>query len=218
MIRQLLIIFFCIIISNVAYSQNVQLESKIARYVTSKEGLNVRDKPSRTGDKVGVLLYGSKIRLAMRSENTETIDGITDYWYGTNPHIDYRHNIGWVFGGYLSETMPEDTASVLGEWKIEGKDKYYYWRFRPDGYVVHDNYITGFGLLRFGKSIGGKWTLQENNLIITTEWVKTPWIGNVEFRRVIEIIRIAVTVVNRDRIIFKISDGSEQVLIRNNDP
>jgi hypothetical protein len=153
--------------------------------------------------------------LIAQSDNQETIDGITDYWYALPASPDWRHDIAWVFGGYLSAIMPEDTPSVLGRWKIEGQDVRYYWDFSPNGYAVHGNPVSGGGLLYGGNSFVGKWTLQRSNLTIRAEGFQTQW-GKGSDRH--ETIEITVTVINRDRIVLRFTDGSEHILIRNNDP
>ena len=50
-------------------------------YVNSKEGLRIRSEPSINGEVTGLLIYGERIIIHEKSENSQTIDGITDYWY-----------------------------------------------------------------------------------------------------------------------------------------
>jgi len=163
---------------------------------------------------MGTFLYGERLILIAQSENLETIDGLTDYWYALPAAPEWRHGIAWVFGGYLSSAMPEDASPVLGEWKIEGQDEGYYWDFSPNGYAVHGHPVSGGGLLYGGSQFGGDWTLQGNNLTIIAKGFQTQW-GRGNNRS--ETIEIFVTIINRDRIVFIFNDGSEHVLIRDND-
>ncbi len=216
---RLVLLFFAIVnCHGIIFSQSAPTQQlPIVRYVASKEGLNVRAQPARTGDRMGALLYGARVDLVIRSENRETIDGITDYWYALPAAPEWRHGNGWIFGGYLSETMPEDTSPVLGKWKIEGQDKLFHWDFRPDGKMNHGNPASGGGLFFGGNSFMGDWTLQGNLLTIKAEYFQTQWGKPSEYFHN-ETIEIIVTIINRDRIVLRFTDSSEHILVRDNDP
>ncbi|MDR2905539.1 MAG: SH3 domain-containing protein [Helicobacteraceae bacterium] len=201
-----------VVYSQVFYSQNTPTyKSPIVGYVTAKKGLTIRSCPSISCDKTGTLLYGDRIILIGRSENQEEIDGITEYWY----KLEWQHSFAWIFGGFLSNAMPKDTPPVLGRWRIENQDARYYWNFSPDGYAVHGNPLSGGGLIYGGSSFVGVWTLRGDNLIIKAEHFQTQW-GEISNRR--DTIKIVITAIDRDRIIFRFSDGLEHILIRDNAP
>src|SRR5215510_15190221 len=148
--RIVFMIIFFISCNYFIYSHDIQTDQlPIVRYVTSKAGLNVRSRPSRTGERLGTLLYGSRVILVIRSDNMETIDEITDYWYALPAVPSWRNANGWIFGGCLSTIMPDDIPVILGRWYIEGQNKSYYWYIDPDGFAVHE------GLHYDGSSFGG---------------------------------------------------------------
>ena len=52
------------------------------RYVIAKPALNIRSSPSISSNLLGpALLYGLRIVAHERSDNMDTVNGITDYWY-----------------------------------------------------------------------------------------------------------------------------------------
>ena len=166
------------------------------RYVASKEGLNQRESASVSSRKIGTLLYGSRVIVVEKSIERVTIDGITDHWYRCQ-----GRERSWVFGGYLSTTMPDDTDSVLGYWNTDRGERYY-WYFHPDHTVSSGRKETDVGWK-------GNWVLSENKLIIN--------ITITEFHTgESEVLDITVTVINRDRIILNFSNGNKEELVRNN--
>ena len=167
------------------------------RYVSSKEGLNKRELPSISSKKIGVLLYGSRVIVVEKGAAKETIDGITDYWYRCQ-----GREIAWVFGGYLANRIPDDTISIIGYWDTDRGEKYY-WNFNPD-------YTVSSGKKETDVDWRGNWALCDNKLTIIT----TP----TEFtKNESDMMEIMVTVVNRDQIILVFSNGTKEVLKRNND-
>ncbi|MDR0474447.1 MAG: SH3 domain-containing protein [Treponema sp.] len=87
------------------------------KYVSSKDGLRVRDKPGITGNILGVLPYKGKVLIAQKTIDTSTIDGITDCWYLT----EINGMEGWVFGGYLQESDPN---MEIDEYRINNPEFY----------------------------------------------------------------------------------------------
>ncbi|MDR2942082.1 MAG: SH3 domain-containing protein [Treponema sp.] len=107
-----------------------------AMYVNSKEGLRKRSYPSLSSNVLGTLLYGEEIIVNKITITAETIDSITDYWYGIE-----NNNDTWVFGGYLSEEiLPSDSPFLIfGAWEniyvnevILFKSNYDYFNFKKD--------------------------------------------------------------------------------------
>lgn len=68
--------------------------------ISVKDGskINLRQIPSVKGIVSAQLEDGTQIAASMRSKFTETIDGITAYWY----YVNTEDKAGWVFGGYLN--------------------------------------------------------------------------------------------------------------------
>jgi len=155
------------------------------RYVNSKDGLYEKDTPSVSGNSMDFLLYGQKIEVYGKNDNTEIIDGKTDYWYRCRtPGI---RRTFWIFGGYLSTTMPEDVPCVLGRWNTDRANKHY-WTFN------HTNVRTG----RKETSSGfyGEWTLKDDKLVV--DW----WLIMAEKPVKSKILEITVTVIDHDTIIL----------------
>ncbi len=173
------------------------------RYVNSNDGLNYRDTPLVSGKKLGTLLHGSRIIVHERTNDQETIDGITDSWYQCSGGISGggggRY---WVFGGFLSTTMPDDTEPFLGYWNTDRGSREY-WDFRPDHTVSSGRKETDIGWT-------GIWIFSENKLTIEKRPLEV--YGQVETEK----IEIMVTVIDRNEINLRFSDGSEEYLTRNN--
>ena len=75
------------------------------KYVSSKEGLNVREKPDLNSKKIAGLIYGSEVKIINIGPEA-TIDGITDNWVTILvPRMTWgkTNAEGWVFRGYLKE-------------------------------------------------------------------------------------------------------------------
>lgn len=62
------------------------------------DNLNIRDKPSLSGKKIGMLKKRSEVTLYEESENWDEIDSGKNPWYKVK--ID-AENYGWVYGGYV---------------------------------------------------------------------------------------------------------------------
>jgi len=198
-IKNKLWMILCIFLSNIAFAD----ELPSVRYVISKDGLNKREAASASSRKTGILLYGSRVIIHEKSNNMETIDGITDYWYRCNSGGWF-----WVFGGYLSTIIPPDTEPVLGYWNTD-KEERYYWDFRPDHTVSSGKKETDTGWQ-------GIWTLSGNHLTIIT----TPKF-DYDGTRVTQIsesetLEITITVINHDRILLNFTDRKRELLDRNN--
>jgi len=129
------------------------------RYVNSRDGLRVRSNPSINSDRIGVFLHGERIIVYAKTENAETIDGITDYWYSTRPvNIKDRIYTSWVFGGYLSEYLPSDAPTLLGLWKNIALEREFF-SFQPNL-----EFMTGYFFS--SNAVGGTWYLEEDIITI----------------------------------------------------
>ncbi|WP_461247562.1 hypothetical protein [Treponema sp. R6D11] len=115
-------------------------------YVIAKEGLIERTRPSTSSERASQkpYTYGEQIEVFSRQDYTDTINGITDYWYRTTVGNDR-----WVFGGYLYEELPDDLPFFIGYWDGGPGTKWYY-RFDPD-------HTIGMGQKEMGGGGYGKW-------------------------------------------------------------
>jgi len=122
-------------------------------YVDTKEGLRKRSEPSVNSDIIGTLLYGERIIVFTKTNDTETIDNITDYWYSTT----YNNN-SWIFGGYLSEDLPSDLPIILGKWDNVNREIEMF-EFKPN---------HNFANARKESDIGtwGTWELSGDRVIV----------------------------------------------------
>jgi hypothetical protein len=119
-----------------------------AMYVNSKDGLRVRDMPGVAGNILDVLPHKSKIVIVGKSEQEDNIDGITGCWYSMK--MDELQ--GWVFGGYLKETVEE-----IG---------WYEFAEQFAGFYAADEVEV---LLEEGFSYRNYFTIQDNGLIDMTD-------------------------------------------------
>jgi hypothetical protein len=186
------------------------------RYVNSRNGLNQREAPSSSSRKIGTLLYGFRVIAYERSNKTETIDGITDYWY----NCQYGGSF-WLFGGYLSENIPDNVEPILGYWNTDKGDRHY-WSFQPDRIARH-------GIKETSRFWVGTWTLSEYNgelpvrlsfatgniyklTIITspTEFISD--FNSGESQTFVYYVHI----INKNRIYLQYENGNGEFLDRNN--
>lgn len=87
------------------------------KYVSSKEGLNVREKPDLNSKKIAGLIYGSEVKIINIGPEA-TIDGITDNWVTILvPRMTWgkTNAEGWVFRGYLKENTELPILVKYGE-------------------------------------------------------------------------------------------------------
>ena len=72
-------------------------------YVSAKNGLRIRDRPGLQGNIIGVLEYKNQVTIYERGNEQFEIDGLSNYWY-----LIQRNDVnGWVFGGYLYDTLED---------------------------------------------------------------------------------------------------------------
>lgn len=62
------------------------------------DNLNIRDKPSLCGNKIGIIQKGVEVTLYEESKNQEEIDGEKNFWYKVK--VD-EETYGWVYGAYV---------------------------------------------------------------------------------------------------------------------
>jgi hypothetical protein len=166
-------------------------------YVTSKEGLRQRTEPSLGSPVMTTWLYGDMIMVDKRSDFAETIDGITSYWYRT-PWGGYLHSkyyeCGWVFGGYLSETLPADLPVIVGFWDDEESTLYFHFS------AQHIHWRSARGTSESSSNF--TWTLNQD--VITLSFNSKT------------IFTYKLKVLDRNTIILTHSDGTAYKLKRSN--
>ena len=70
------------------------------------DNLNIREKPSLSGKKIGLLKKRSEVTLYEESENWDEIDGEKSPWYKVKLDAE---NYGWVYGGYVRIFFEDDS-------------------------------------------------------------------------------------------------------------
>ena len=129
-------------------------------YVNSFDGLRGRAEPSTASGVVKTFLHGHRLVVQERSETPVTIDGITGRWC----KLSEPYN-AWVFGGYLSDSLPSDAPAILDLWgEISERMTFERTliRFTPDGeYGVASTETSGHEF--------GKWKLNGNRLTLIQE-------------------------------------------------
>ena len=188
-----IIVFLLLLIIIFNLSSQSSEDSKIM-YVTSKEGLRQRMEPSINSESIGVFLFGERIIVYERGP-METINGITNYWYRSHTAHSSTNNIHswcWVFGGYLSNELPEDAVVILGRWDDINDNRWVY-EFDPNNGYMRG--INNSGMLE-----RGKWVLDGNTITITF----AP--DDIEI--------VILTVLDRNNILLDFPD--RQVILRRN--
>lgn len=113
-------------------------------YISAPSGLNMRDEPSLSGNKVTALSYNSKILVLDVSENIQQIQGKSSRWIFTR----YNGRTGWIFGGYVSSRLSGNISNDF---------RYYLSRGRTDSYSIHIgmNLSTAYEILGTpGRTVG----------------------------------------------------------------
>lgn len=67
--------------------------------VTTKAGLNVRDKADTSGKKIGMVPFGETVEITETSPDEVTISGKTGHWV----KIKWKKTSGWAFDAFLGE-------------------------------------------------------------------------------------------------------------------
>jgi hypothetical protein len=176
-------------------------------YVNASEGLRIRNKPSLSGNKIGVLYDRMKIKIISVGAET-TIDGIKSNWVQILLPIETIKSkadaYGWVFGGYLTDTLApfstkgwtdNDLQKYLSRFSwVTGPREYY--EFAPDG-----SYLMG--RLESGAGGNGEYTVSMKDKKIT---VKASY-GDEEYESEVITEIYKITKIEEDKITLKINDN-----------
>ena len=145
-------ILFALVLLNAFYAFSADkmrfyLGGKLnGQYVDSEDGLNVRDEPSLSGKKIAKLLHNDYV-IPVEIGEKVTIDGTEDFWVKILLYPEHRKDkkkdeYGWVFGAYLSDTIPSFyTEELKNQIKQRG------FNHSPDfcddyetNYMIYDEY------------------------------------------------------------------------------
>ncbi|GHT70908.1 hypothetical protein FACS1894110_23140 [Spirochaetia bacterium] len=77
-------------------------------FVNSPEGLRVRAEPNINSEKIYLLNNGQEVSILDKDINNVQIDGINGSWY----LIQTEEITGWVFSGYLSNSIVGNTNTM----------------------------------------------------------------------------------------------------------
>lgn len=80
-------------------TKNGIYQGGIPFFVTSPDGLNMRDKPGKTGRIIMAIAHGTPVLLQKKDPERHAIQGRSGNWYKVN-HLG---TAGWVFSGWLCE-------------------------------------------------------------------------------------------------------------------
>jgi hypothetical protein len=148
---------YCLVFFFLALTVNVFAQS-VSMYVTAKGGLHVRSEPSVSGAIVHTLVYGEQVSVV--PVKRDTVNGITSFWYSL-----YNDRGKYVFGGYLSATLPADLPQIIGVWKTD-KEENGCWSFSLMSYgnILHR---ASYGIIASDGGWQGSWNLSGDVLTIS---------------------------------------------------
>jgi hypothetical protein len=101
--KKILIIIFGLFVVVNLYSQANTYGDPIYVFSPGKYNMldfpvNIRSQPNTTGSIVGKLELHSEIEIIEKTDISQTIEGMTHYWY----KIKYGNITGYIWGGYIS--------------------------------------------------------------------------------------------------------------------
>lgn len=105
--RKLALIVLVFSIIDCEKASQPKVDEVRVKYVNVKDGLNVREAPDRAAKRIATIPRGEKLRVLEEQSSTITIDNITGKW----TKISDGKIQGWAFGGFLTDTIPEQTPT-----------------------------------------------------------------------------------------------------------
>lgn len=206
-------------------------------YVTALSGLNQRDQPNITSETLGLLKYGTRIKLINKtnhkfkvSDNGKVIEG---YWAQIQVN-DASGNTytSYVFDGYLSEELPvnNDVKSTdiikngdwewyfengelgeLGSHQNNEKDGEWKWYFKDGALKATGNYENG-------KPIGlRKWYYNHGDVYCTGQYNQGRRNGEWKWYSAGNELRTAINFNNDTVIAYTILDKKGEIILKNSD-
>ena len=207
--KKYLLLLILILSSNFIFSldanyfkNNKQIEYL---YVNSPEGLRIRNKPSLSGSKIGVLFDRMKVKVISVGEAT-TIDGIKSNWIKILLPLETvksKENVyGWIFGGYLTDKLEPFSTK---KWTDNDLQRYlcrFPWvtGIREHYQFDQDNSYR-MGLLESGAGGNGKYTVSMKNKTIT---VKASY-GDEEYESEVKTEIYRILNIEEDKITLKMT-------------
>jgi hypothetical protein len=159
------------------------------------------------------LVYGEFVQVFSRQDKPVTINGITDYWYSEIYSLDRSDR--WVFGGYLSEELPNDLPFFVGMWdSTEEIEKKGTSRLFVSFHPYPDNSFA-MGIKETGNAGFGKWRIKETNRNIITFEITYEW-DDFETGEAKSItVYKKITIIDKDNILLEEPDEKPTRLRRN---
>jgi hypothetical protein len=198
-----LVMLFLIISAMPIFSQSSELPKII--YINSQEGLRKRSEPSINGNVTGLLVHGERVIVWEKSDNMDTIDGITEYWY----RVRYNVNIDeWIFGGYISENLPSDLPIILGKWDNINRQR--------ETFVFSPNHDYMNALKESSNGIWGTWELNKNSIRVFNRRAGQDYL-DAKGKLTNDEENIVLEIKNDNNIVLTFEDGRVIELIRSSD-
>ena len=88
-------------------------------WIVPKVGLRYRDTPDLKGKKLGVIPFREYVQIIEETGKDMTISGVTGKW----SKVVWGKKTGWVFGGFLSSSVPQNPDTSYGPYGPYGPNK-----------------------------------------------------------------------------------------------
>lgn len=79
--------------------------------ITKFDLLKLRETPEEESNIINHLPLGSVIEIIRKENSIKVFDNVKDYWY----FIDYKGEVGWIFGSYLEIFNAQEEAIKRSE-------------------------------------------------------------------------------------------------------
>jgi uncharacterized protein len=88
-----------------------------SKWVTTEAGLRMRENPDFKSKKIDTIPYADEVKILQEKGKNITISGATGKWC----KVEWKDKTGWVFGGFLNETVPNINSNItvnyfIGNW------------------------------------------------------------------------------------------------------
>jgi hypothetical protein len=176
-------------------------------YVNSPEGLRIRNKPTLSGSKIGILYDRMKVKIISIGEET-TIDGIKSNWIQILLPIETiksNENVyGWIFGGYLTEKLEPFSTKNWTDYDLQRYLCRFPWVTGTRSYYQFDQDNSyKMGLLESGAGGNGKYIVSIKDKTIT---VKASY-GDEEYESEVKTEIYKISNIEEDKITLTIDDS-----------
>lgn len=150
------------------------------------DGLRIRGAPNTSSEVLGKVNKGTRVEALAHTDETDSIDGFTGYWY----KINYKEITGYVFGKYikvdrgtfipseseLTSTAPVRTGEtalledILGDWPMYFDAPNITFSFYDDGKAkyVETTYVGGGERIATYPPVWGNYTF--DGKLISVNW------------------------------------------------